>query len=109
MEPSRDVKAGPSELPQEWASPSSRRRRQGSALLKPVIAIVLIILGYVGFVHILSPRLPQSWGWMWRLENHDDGDKGSKYLLGVGKADITGYFTFESSCSYVLIAMQASG
>lgn len=89
----QEVKAGPSdsELPLEWTAPTSSTKwqRRGNALLKAITVTVLFVLGYFLFIRITEPKAKSDWAWKLKLDD-EPSEKGSKYLLGVGKADITG-------------------
>lgn len=97
----RELKAEPSEEEtQTWAheQDNSRWRGQRAAWIKAAIALVVLALGWTTFVHICGngERFARYW-------NSDrwqhGGSKGSQYLLGVGKADITGCVSL-SSCNW---------
>ncbi|EKD16593.1 neutral/alkaline non-lysosomal ceramidase [Drepanopeziza brunnea f. sp. 'multigermtubi' MB_m1] len=95
---SPELKAGPSasepEPEPEWSSgkESSQWRRQKGAWLKALAGVVIVLLG--------CATLKRCWGnssrdglhgKTWSLDaSEETSGKGSKYLLGVGKADITG-------------------
>ncbi|KAJ5051559.1 uncharacterized protein L3040_001335 [Drepanopeziza brunnea f. sp. 'multigermtubi'] len=95
---SPELKAGPSasepEPKPEWSSgkESSQWRRQKGAWLKALAGVVIVLLG--------CATLKRCWGSSsrdglhgktWSLDaSEETSGKGSKYLLGVGKADITG-------------------
>ncbi|KAI9054157.1 hypothetical protein LZ554_001328 [Drepanopeziza brunnea f. sp. 'monogermtubi'] len=94
----QELKASPSEPEPEpepeWRSgkENSRWRRQKGAWLKALAGVVIVLLG--------CATLKRCWGSSSRDGFHgktrsldaseETSGKGSKYLLGVGKADITG-------------------
>jgi neutral ceramidase len=83
-----DQKAGPSQSHPSWTQESSRWRRQ---IVKATALITALVLGCMAFVR-LSYRLESAWFWELAGQGGDEygSSKGSQYLLGVGKADITG-------------------
>jgi neutral ceramidase len=90
-----ESKAGPSAEP-EWPREVPRWRRNLQALVKTIAIVTILAVGYVAFVHTKVDR--QRYSWFWDLDDSYGAQagahattKGSKYLLGVGKADITGY------------------
>jgi neutral ceramidase len=92
MEDTQDLKAGPLEEKPRF---TETQRWRGRINLRLVFALVLIFLACVTFLKAPPDNAWGSWGW----DLYEDGDggeahhessKGSKYLLGVGKADITG-------------------
>jgi neutral ceramidase len=91
-------KAGPSQAQPRWSQDKSGWRRQ---TLKAIAFVAALALGYLAFVRLYHDGLESNW--LWRTTSQDgngkDGGngKGSQYLLGVGKADITG-LVFQS-CS----------
>lgn len=102
MADNMEEKAGPPELPEWNAPPKSKWRAQATSLLKVFTAAVLILVAYALYVWFLDGHPDVRWRWMSKpdleLELERGGPEGSKYLLGVGKADITGYealFSFE--------------
>lgn len=97
MEPLYESKAGPS-AEQEWSREVPRWRRNIQALVKTIAIIAALAVGYVAFVHMKLDG--QKYSWFWDLDDSygaqagvHASSKGSQYLLGVGKADITGYIT----------------
>lgn len=89
-------KADPS-IQQEWPREAPRWPRNIQTLVKTVTIVALLAGGYVAFLHTRLDK--QRYSWFWDLEEDGYGtqagahatSKGSQYLLGVGKADITGY------------------
>jgi neutral ceramidase len=84
-----DQKAGPSQARPSWTKETSKWRRQ---TVKAVVVVTALLLGYM----VYRSHSGAKSSWSWKL-NGQDGDgkehgssKGSQYLLGVGKADITG-------------------
>jgi hypothetical protein len=67
-------------------------RRQVSVLIKAASVVAILIVGYFALIRVLSSAND----WTFRLdEGHSSSEGqeerlGSQYLLGVGKADITG-------------------
>ena len=88
MDQIHDQKAGPSQSPPSWTQESSRWRRR---IVKATALITALVLGYMAFVR-LSHKLESAWFRELAGQGaYDSGSsKGSQYLLGVGKADITG-------------------
>jgi hypothetical protein len=76
------------------AGPSQQSSRLKGTWLKTASVIVLLLLGYWTFVYDR-----QSGAFVFQSASNAAGNnrgqnlssKGSQYLLGVGKADITGY------------------
>jgi neutral ceramidase len=86
-----DQKAGPSQpQPKKWTQERSRWQCQ---IIKAAVLVTALVLGYIAFMR-LSHRAKSTW--FWRLAgqggdwNEHGSSNGSQYLLGVGKADITG-------------------
>ena len=56
--------------------------------------VAALVLGYITFVRLFHGGVEVNW--IWRTTNQDgsgnehESATGSQYLLGVGKADITG-------------------
>jgi len=86
----QDVKAEP---------PAASRPQQSSKWPRTiktisVVLAALLILGTVGSFHHTVDNFRLAWSW-----NHDGGSdrghilRGDQYLLGVGKADITGWLS----------------
>lgn len=102
MEYSYESKAGPSAQP-DWAPREVPRwRRNIGAILKALAIGAVLALVYVAFVHTRLDK--QTHSWFWDLDDsygaqagEQATSKGSQYLLGVGKADITGYDNFHYS------------
>ena len=88
-------KAGPSQVPHSWFQEGSNRRGLVWSLTRSLSVLVIFLLGYAALIG-LSPD--KKWKvWDWNLQGsqddktgHYDDSDGSQYLLGVGKADITG-------------------
>ncbi|KUJ15691.1 neutral/alkaline nonlysosomal ceramidase-like protein [Mollisia scopiformis] len=87
-------KAGPSAQP-EWPREVPRWRRNLGALGRIIAVVAALVLAYAAFVHTRLDR--QRYSWFLDLDDSygaQNGEhatsKGSQYLLGVGKADITG-------------------
>jgi neutral ceramidase len=78
------------------ASPQQLGWKQGR-LLKAICCAVIVALGYFAFIQLYSGGSAQSWVWKFtgsKTGSHgaaSQNESGSLYLLGVGKADITGY------------------
>jgi len=93
MEDFRDIKADLSELPLQHTAPSSKWRRQGNAVVKAIIVTILFAFGSVVLFHLIDPSSRVKWSWTWSMEEEMESKTSkdqSQYLLGVGKADITG-------------------
>lgn len=101
MEQDPEMKAGPFELniqPEHRRNNSSDLRRYLRYVVAVTFFVAVSLCFYdwdIGSVHIRTGF------WHWRQGNYenkgheqDGGSKGSQYLLGVGKADITGYEYF---------------
>jgi len=88
MDLGRVAKAGPSEL---TAKSPPRQRRFGviGRLLLAVLALALIH-GILNHTFGLQNGLFWRWATQQKSGWQDEPFKGSQYLLGVGKADITG-------------------
>jgi neutral ceramidase len=91
MDPFQDLKAGPSEDQPRLAPDSSKLRR----FIKLGCIAIALLLACAVFTE--KSFYGRKQGWIWRLheeygssENHQKHSNGSLYLLGVGKADITG-------------------
>ena len=84
-------KAGPSEQPR-WMLQDTTKRRQIGAFIKAVSVLAILVVGYFAFIHLSGSTND----WTFRLDGGhtssegQDDRPGSQYLLGVGKADITG-------------------
>jgi neutral ceramidase len=107
MELDTETKAG------SFEPTSNRRRTRESYSFRPwLINILRIVLVTGGLVWLYSIATHSSlWKgrkfWAFKSGNHESyggeqfgSSKGSQYLLGVGKADITGYDIFHSEISY---------
>jgi neutral ceramidase len=96
MDSFQDVKAGPSETRSQW----TRQPTISQRLFKALAIVIIISLGCFAFAQLFlnQQKLFRFWekgsnrnGNEW----HHDSSKKTQYLLGVGKADITGYGVFE--------------
>jgi neutral ceramidase len=91
MDQLHDSKAGPSQPQPRWRQQASRWRLQA---IKATVLVAAVVLGYMAFVRLYHGGLEVNW--LWRTINQDgnrnehESAKGNQYLLGVGKADITG-------------------
>jgi neutral ceramidase len=98
MKQPHDVKAGPSQPQPRWIQQTSRWRRQ---IVKAIALVAALMLGYMAFVRL--SRSSVGINWIWRTTSQDGNEheresaKGSQYLLGLGKADITGFEIRNSS------------
>jgi neutral ceramidase len=92
MHSKQHPKAGPSGLPtaQSGIQESSKRQQRVSLLIKLVSAAVLLALVYTVFIHDFTGQNGHFWRWKAQNGEEEFWSKGSQYLLGVGKADITG-------------------
>lgn len=64
-----------------------------SPLIVALAAGLIVLLSTVNVLHRFGPSGWDSWTWLWGptpLKCRDTAANGSQYLLGVGKADITG-------------------
>lgn len=89
----QELKAGPSERPR-WNLETSKWRRQAKALIMAGPVVAFFLMGYFSFGYFSAAR--HDWTLRWpgdesRLGGwQEKSSRGSQYLLGVGKADITG-------------------
>lgn len=84
----QELKAGPSA-----ARSKPRQASKWQYMLKALSIIIVLFLGYTTFFNEFFSERRQIWSWdLYRGKHrgHDNVLKGSQYLLGVGKADITG-------------------
>jgi len=61
-------------------------------IFKAMCCALIVVLGYIAFLGLSRDGSKQLWAW--KLGGNTNGEHqagGSQYLLGVGKADITGY------------------
>jgi hypothetical protein len=87
-------------LPRATDNPSKKFRASFIALLKVLSSLGLLLVFYGAIRHLARGlKLPKTPDWKTPviLDGGVDGQgwekgEGSLYLLGVGKADITGYF-----------------
>ena len=91
MDHLRGWKAGPSEQPR-WMLQDTTRRRLVVTFIKAASVVAILVFGYFAFIHVLGGAND----WAFRLDHGQTSSEGqqerpgSQYLLGVGKADITG-------------------
>ena len=92
----QDVKAGPSSTRPQWTREASKSQR----LFKALAVVIVFSLGCFSFVQLFLDK--QKTIWFWEKEGnpkgndwHHESSKRTQYLLGVGKADITGYGVFQ--------------
>ncbi|KAG4423048.1 hypothetical protein IFR04_003824 [Cadophora malorum] len=98
MEPLLESKAGPSEPLQELIQQereSSRWQRQRGTWRNIASLLLATALAWTIFVHFCGHWRDTGRSWSLDWGQHESGEsfdngKGSQYLLGVGKADITG-------------------
>jgi len=89
MDPVLNVKAGLSHRQPRWIQQTTGWRRQSA---KAIAIVMVFVLGYSAFLHLSHTEV----NWIWRTTGQYEKDnghtsaRGSQYLLGVGKADITG-------------------
>jgi len=68
--------------------------------MRAVVITVLVFLGMLLCFQLFSDKFRHGWDWNLRGDRSFGGILGtttkndSQYLLGVGKADITGYFPY---------------
>jgi hypothetical protein len=89
MDPRQVAKAGPSELtPPE----TSTRQRRFRILGKLLLGLFFLALIHKTLNHIFGDQNGLFWRWETQQNSswQDEPSKGSQYILGVGKADITG-------------------
>ncbi|CZS90372.1 related to ceramidase [Rhynchosporium agropyri] len=89
-----ESKAGPSKADSQWQEqrePSSWQR-QRRAWARIAIIVLAMSLAWTIFIHLCGHwrDTGRSWRFDWGEQEHVASEKGSQYLLGVGKADITG-------------------
>ncbi|TVY86199.1 Neutral ceramidase [Lachnellula willkommii] len=92
MDPVNVAKAGPSEFTAPERSTRQRRSRVILVIGKLVLGLFFLGLTYKGLIRIFDDQNGRFWSWD-AQQNSDEQDEqsgGSQYLLGVGKADITG-------------------
>ncbi|TVY15325.1 Neutral ceramidase 2 [Lachnellula arida] len=91
MDPVTVAKAGPSEFTAPERSTRQRRSRVILVIGKLVLGLFFLALTYKGLIRIFDDRNGRFWSWD-AQQNSDEHEqsRGSQYLLGVGKADITG-------------------
>jgi hypothetical protein len=77
-------------MPQSGTRESSKGRQQFSLLIKLVSAVVILALVYTVLIHDFDDQGGHVWRWKAQNGEQDHQSKGHQYLLGVGKADITG-------------------
>ena len=89
MNQAQDLKAGPS-----IASIRPRRASSWQRSIQAICIFLALLLGYSTFTEISKGGQGLIWKWTYGGEKNgqEQSSKGSQYLLGVGKADITGYF-----------------
>jgi len=95
MDAFQDLKAGPSEVQSRWAPENRKWKRQVVALVKALSIVTFLVLAYAAFSYLFLANGRQLWAWeLLGSQNGNAGQqensKGNRYLLGVGKADITG-------------------
>jgi neutral ceramidase len=94
MDQLQDVKAGPSGGQPQWIQKSHTPNHSRRLVIVAAAATLLVyILRYTALIAILSDDFRSVW--LFYSGKHSSGadlgsSKGSRYLLGVGKADITG-------------------
>ncbi|KAG0651917.1 N-acylsphingosine amidohydrolase 2 [Hyphodiscus hymeniophilus] len=91
MESLQHRKAGPSEAQSLWRRESSKRKR----LSRAIAFLLALALGCFAFTRLILDNQRETWVWG-KLGNqgsngwsHESSNR-TQYLLGVGKADITG-------------------
>lgn len=90
MNRAQDLKAGPSDNTFQRRRPSQWQRS-----IQILCIFLVLLLGYATLRNFLP--LGEGRLWNWNLLGEESvgrkSSKGTQYLLGVGKADITGYMT----------------
>ncbi|TAQ83734.1 hypothetical protein B7494_g7939 [Chlorociboria aeruginascens] len=68
------------------------RERRWSWQVKTLTVGIFMVLGYASYLRLFQYNKKQAWAWGLNGQNGGDrqSSKGSQYMLGVGKADITG-------------------
>jgi hypothetical protein len=91
-----DVKAGPSNTRSQWTREASKSQR----LFKALAVVIAVSLGCFSFVQLFLDH--QKIIWFREKEGNPKGNdwhheslERTQYLLGVGRADITGYGVFQ--------------
>jgi len=93
MDPVNVAKAGPSEFTTPERSARQRRSRVIQLIGKLVLGLFFLALIYKGLVRVFDDQNGRFWSWDAKQNSgvgQDEQSGGSQYLLGVGKADITG-------------------
>lgn len=90
MDTSYEIKAGPSgSTGKRTQKPQTQRR-----VVWPVAAVVLVFIFVYSYSVGFLPDQNQLWGWKFQSGDAQgeqyESSQGSRYLLGVGKGDITG-------------------
>ncbi|TVY54633.1 Neutral ceramidase, partial [Lachnellula suecica] len=84
------VEAGPSALLAPTPQ-SSLRRDRFRFLVKVLSSVGFFALIYTAYIQVVNDQNGRVWSWRAQDWQYGEGQaKGSQYLLGVGKADITG-------------------
>jgi len=95
MDPNQASKTDSSKAQMRWVQETPRWQRRLGALIKATAIAAVLVLGYTAFVPLSFDHERKSWSWMFSSQQHSgeqyETRKGSQFLIGVGKADITGY------------------
>ena len=84
-------KAGPSQVQPRYFPEKSGWRGQVGSLMKALSIVAVMLLTYAVLREMFLDKKRQVWVWKFHDKTAQNGSsKGSQYLLGVGKADITG-------------------
>ena len=89
MDPALDGKAGLSQRQPRWVQKTTGWRCQS---VKAIALITVFALSFSAFLHLSHNEVNWLWGTTGQYGKNDEhkSARGSQYLLGVGKADITG-------------------
>lgn len=90
MDKEVNMEAGPLESSKWEEAPVTRERPKRSRIPRVLAFVTSLVLGYFVIARLFSGDSGFLWGQGFWRHSRIDG-KGSKYLIGVGKADITGY------------------
>jgi hypothetical protein len=91
-----DLKAGPSKAQARW----KRQTTTSQGFFKALATALVLALSCLAFIRLFLDQQKHIWFWE-KGANHENNEwhhessTRTQYLLGVGKADITGYCPFE--------------
>ncbi len=93
----QSMKAGPSITKAAWSTGRTSATKHARNFIAATSTVIILAFLYVAFGNVSLEPFGSRWSLLFGNGGnsvHSGGLRGDQYLLGVGKADITGYEVF---------------